>query len=205
MHRRISSQARRNIGAAARAGVRVDVRPDLAAVAEFHRLHVRLRKHKYRLLAQPLEFFERIWQEFSPGRVVTLLATVAGEVIAGALFVEWGGVLYYKFGASLPEHLHLRPNDAVYWAAIRCGVRWGLDLVDWGLSDLDQPGLVAYKRKWATTERPLLTLAAGAAEPRPGHRELGAALSGLTRLLTDDSVPDEITAQAGGLLYRYFC
>jgi hypothetical protein len=30
-------------------------------------------------------------------------------------------------------------------------------------------------------------------------------LGELTRLLTDDSVPDEVTSQAGALLYRYFC
>ena len=30
-------------------------------------------------------------------------------------------------------------------------------------------------------------------------------LGGLTRLLTDESVPDETTAPRGRLLYRYFC
>jgi hypothetical protein len=30
-------------------------------------------------------------------------------------------------------------------------------------------------------------------------------LGTLTELLTDDSVPDEVTRKAGALLYRYFC
>jgi hypothetical protein len=77
--------------------------------------------------------------------------------------------------------------------------------VDWGLSDLDQPGLVGFKRKWATDERRLLTLRAGTGEPRPGQREFGDALGGLTHLLTEDSVPDDVTERAGALLYRYFC
>jgi CelD/BcsL family acetyltransferase involved in cellulose biosynthesis len=206
LHRRISGTSRRNITAANRAGVRVDVRDDLDAVRVMHGLHVRLRKHKYGLLAQPLEFFERIWQEFAPdGRCVTLLASVGDEVAAAALFLEWNGVLYYKFGASLQEHLQVRPNDAIYWTGIRLGLERGLGLVDWGLSDLDQPGLVGFKRKWATEERRLLTLRSGVARPQPGQREFGDALGGLTKLLTDASVPDDVTARAGALLYRYFC
>jgi CelD/BcsL family acetyltransferase involved in cellulose biosynthesis len=206
LHRRISSQSRRNIKAAQRGGVRVDVRDDLAAVRVMHDLHVRLRKHKYGLLAQPLEFFERIWQEFAPdGRCVTLLASVADEVIAAALFLEWNGVLYYKFGASVQERLQVRPNDAIYWTGIQRGLERGLGLVDWGLSDLDQPGLVGFKRKWATEERRLLTLRSGVARPRPGQQEFGDVLGGLTRLLTEGAVPDDVTARAGALLYRYFC
>jgi hypothetical protein len=39
----------------------------------------------------------------------------------------------------------------------------------------------------------------------PAQEEFGRELGELTRLLTDSSVPDEITARAGALLYRYFC
>lgn len=201
---RIAPQARRNLATAARSGVKVDVRDDLDAVRAMHRLHVRLRKAKYRLLAQPVAFFEQIWSEFAPhGGCVTLLARVDSHVIAGAIFLEWAGVLYYKFGASAAEHLRLRPNDAIYWAAIRYATERRLRLVDWGLSDRDQPGLVAYKRKWASDERSLLTLRAG--EPAAEQRVLDAELGELTRLLTDETVPDEITERAGAVLYHYFC
>ncbi|GAA0906094.1 lipid II:glycine glycyltransferase FemX [Pseudonocardia zijingensis] len=206
IHRRIASASRRNIRAAERAGVRVEVRDDLDAVHAFHRLHVGLRKHKYRLLAQPREFFENIWHEFrDDGRCVTLLATLDGEVIAGAMFLEWNDVIYYKFGASVPEHLRARPNDAVYWTGIQRGVERGMRLVDWGLSDLDQPGLVGFKRKWASDERRIVTLRSGTWMQAPEQEEFGRELGELTRLLTDPSVPDEITARVGALLYRYFC
>lgn len=202
LRRRIAPQARRNLAAAERGGVIVEVRDDLDAVRAMHGLHVRLRKRKYRLLAQPIALFERLWAEFAPGGgCVTLLARAHGQVIAAALFLEWADVLYYKFGASVPEHLHLRPNDAIYWAGIRHAAERGLRLVDWGLSDRDQPGLVAYKRKWASFERSLLTLRAG--EPQKGP--LDAELGELTRLLTEESVPDEITERAGAVLYHYFC
>ena len=80
----------------------VDALTGMDAVRIYHRLHVSLRKYKYRLLAQPFALFERIWQEFSVGDgIVTLLAYVNGEPIAGAVYLVWNDVLYYKFGASL--------------------------------------------------------------------------------------------------------
>ncbi|MGH3871980.1 MAG: GNAT family N-acetyltransferase [Pseudonocardiaceae bacterium] len=205
IRQRLSQHARRNIAISERAGVRIEAHPDLDAVRRFHGLHVGLRKRKYRLLAPPGELFERIWQAFCPDdAIVTMLAHAGDELIAGAVFLSWGDVLYYKFGASRHEHLALRPNDAIFWAGIRWGVERGARLLDWGLSDLDQPGLIAYKRKWATEQRTIVTLRAGGEQARSSSAA-GPLLGELTRLLTDDAVPDEVTRQAGELLYRYFC
>jgi CelD/BcsL family acetyltransferase involved in cellulose biosynthesis len=204
LYRSISSAARRNIATADRNGVHVEAATGLDAVRIYHQLHVSLRKHKYRLLAQPFSLFERIWQEFSVHNgIVTLLARVDGEPIAGAVYLVWNDVLYYKFGASLAGTLSLRPNDALFWTALRWASERGLRVLDWGLSDLDQPGLVAYKRKWASEERRILTLSSMSQGPNT-HRDPGQLLGELTRLLTDDAVPDHITEQAGALLYRYF-
>ncbi len=204
LHRRINSQSRRNVAAAERGGVTVTASAGVEAVRAYHEMHVVLRKYKYRLLAQPLAFFERIWESFAPDdAVVTLTAEVDGRPVAAAMYLVWRDTLYYKFGASLAEYLHLRPNDALYWAAIRLGVERGLTMVDWGLSDLDQPGLVAYKRKWASTERRIVTLRGGAAPAPPTDTD--RVLGDMTRLLTEDGVPDDVTARAGASLYRYFC
>jgi hypothetical protein len=204
IYRSLRSTARRNLAKAARGGVQVDALTGLDAVLTYHRLHVSLRKYKYRMLAQPIALFERIWQEFSVNDgIVTLLARVDGEPIAGAVYLVWNDALYYKFGASLTAALSLRPNDSLAWTALRWASERGLRMLDWGLSDLDQPGLVRFKRKWASRERRIVTLCSKCQDedyrPDPGR-----LLGELTRLLTDDAVPDHITAQAGSLLYRYF-
>jgi CelD/BcsL family acetyltransferase involved in cellulose biosynthesis len=205
IRQRLSQHARRNIAISEREGVRIEAHTDRDAVHRFHGLHVLLRKRKYRLLAQPLELFDHIWDAFArDDAIVTMLARAGDELIAGAVFLTWGDTLYYKFGASRHDHLVLRPNDAIFWAGIRWGVQRGARLIDWGLSDLDQPGLIAYKRKWATEERQIVTLRAGGEHAR-SNSQAGAMLGELTRLLTDDSVPDEATKRAGALLYRYFC
>lgn len=205
MFARLSRHARRNVRIAQRAGVTVRASTGLDAVRAFHTLHRRLRRDKYGLLAQPWAFFERIWAEFTAsGGIVTALAEVDGRPVAGAVFLQWGDVLYYKFGASLREHLDVRPNDAVFWAGLTCAADRGATLLDWGLSDLDQPGLIDYKRKWASQERTLMTLRGGG-DAAPDVSEQRALLTRLTGLLTGPEVPDAVTSRGGELLYRYFC
>jgi CelD/BcsL family acetyltransferase involved in cellulose biosynthesis len=200
----LRSQTRRNIAAAQRAGVDVVLRADLEAIAQYHRLHVRLRKSKYRLLAQPLSFFERIWAAFAPDGIRTALALVDGRPVAGAVYLVWQDTVYYKFGASAAEFLTLRPNDAIHWALIRWAHARGLRALDWGLSDLDQPGLCHYKRKWASEEGRIRTLNRGG-PPLGSRSDVDATLKVVTDLLTDPSVPTAVTERGGAALYRYFC
>jgi CelD/BcsL family acetyltransferase involved in cellulose biosynthesis len=199
------SQIRRNIAKAGRSGVEVVLSSEAEAVAEYHRLHVGLRKNKYRLLAQPLDFFQRIRTAFAPDDAVrTGLALVDGRPVAGAMYLVWGDTVYYKFGASAPEHLALRPNEALHWELIQWAVARGLRALDWGLSDLDQPGLCAFKGRWASVEGRVRTLNAGG--PPLGRRsDVEETLGQVTSLLTEPGVPDDVTARGGAALYRYFC
>ena len=195
---------RRGVNSARRKGIEVRAFTDVDAVRTFHGIHVLLRKRKYRLLAQPLEFFERIWEEFSgTGGITTLLAYADGDPVAGAVLLVWGNTVYFKFAASLAEALPLRPNYALYWQIIREASERGFRQIDWGLSDLDQPGLVAYKRKWATSDSRIVSLRTPLQPERDGA-ETSLLLTGLTNMLTDEAVPDPVTARAGSLLYRYF-
>ena len=201
----LRSQTRRNIATAQRAGVEVVLSPDADAIGEYHRLHVQLRKHKYRLLAQPLEFFERVWKAFAPDDAIrTALAFVGGRPIAGAVYLVWQDTVYYKFGASLAEFLPLRPNDAIHWQLIRWAHTRDLRALDWGLSDLDQPGLVGYKRKWASREGRICTVNAGG-RPVGWHSDTEQTLRLMTELLTDPQVPNAVTERGGSALYRLFC
>jgi CelD/BcsL family acetyltransferase involved in cellulose biosynthesis len=201
----VRPQTRRNIAIAERAGVRVVLRTDRAALAEYHRLHVELRRRKYRLLAQPLQFFEHIWAQFAPADGIrTALALVDGRPVAGAVYLVWQDTVYYKFGASLAEFLPRRPNDALHWALIRWAHERGLEALDWGLSDLDQPGLVGYKANWASREGRIRTLNAGG-PPTGRSAEVEGTLRRVTELLTDPGVPHDVAAAGGAALYRYFC
>lgn len=198
---------RRNLRASERAGVGVSLGDGVEDVRAFHELHRLTRKHKYRLLAQPLAFFERLQERFAPsGGLFVALAHHEGDVIAGILCIRWNDVLYYKFAASRPERLQVRPSEALASACLRTGREWGCTTFDWGVSDLDQPGLVAYKRKYATDERRVRVLRhVPAGHDGSRAAEAGAVLGQLTALLTRDDVPDDVTQRAGELLYGHFC
>jgi CelD/BcsL family acetyltransferase involved in cellulose biosynthesis len=200
----LGSTARRNIRKARDAAVTVSFDTSTAAVDAFFAMHQRNRRAKHRLLAQPRGFFHAIHREFAADDAVAVaLAAKDGEPIAGIFLLQWMGTTYYKFNASTPEALAARPNDLLMWETMRWARDRGSQLLDLGLSDADQDGLVRYKRKYATDEGRVTTLVGGPART-PQSAELGPVLGQLTELLCDDRVPLDVAERAGDALYRYF-
>jgi CelD/BcsL family acetyltransferase involved in cellulose biosynthesis len=203
---RLAPAARRAIRKAEREGVTVERVDDERFLREFHAMHVALRKGKYRLLAQPVAFFEAICRRFSgDGQWFPLAAYHRGRCIAATMYLAWGDTLYYRFNTSLPQTLPLRPNNLLLWAGIRLAAEQGRRCLDLGRSDLDQPGLIRFKHQFGARSREIRTLRhepAGYAAAR-GDRAR-ALLHGVTQRLTDPAVPDEITAAAGAAFYRLF-
>jgi CelD/BcsL family acetyltransferase involved in cellulose biosynthesis len=201
----LPTEARSNVRRAQRGGLSVRVTQSLDDLRRYYDLHLHVRKYRFRLLAQPWELFEGLHAAFAASnRLFLLLAEHDGRCVAGNLMLVWRNTLYGKFAAAVDRTLF--PSDLMSWEAIRLAQRLGLAWLDWGASDHDQPGLVSFKRKYATEERELLRLRwepPGYTDPRA---ELGNVLLGhITRLLTDPSVPDAVTQRAGDSLYGQFC
>ena len=202
----VHSSARRAIKKAEKQGVVVHKARDVETLRIFFELHLGVRKYKYRLLAQPYRFFENIWRQFiEEQRGSLMIAAHKGEIIGGVIFLEWKDGLYYKFNASAPASLSLRPNDLLIWEGIQYGKAKGCTYLDFGLSDWDQEGLVRYKRKFASEEKTIsfLRLEHSTSASRQDEH-IRRLLPQLTALFTDETVPDSITEKAGDLLYRYF-
>lgn len=197
---------RTKINKARRAGVLVRTAAGLAELRTFFDLHLRVRKYRHRLLAQPYEFFSNVWESLVTADLgMLLVAELHGEIIGAGMFLEWGDVLYYKYSAIALDHLTVGANEAILWEAVLDAKRRGLNAVDLGLSGFDQPGLVSYKSKFASHEGEIATFT----YTPPGTdservRELGCFFDRATELFTDPSVPDAITESAGDVLYRYF-
>jgi CelD/BcsL family acetyltransferase involved in cellulose biosynthesis len=201
----LRDNARQNIRKAERSDVTIREGRTLEDVRTFYRMHSNLRKTKYRMFAQPFSFFENIHAAFSSDdRVLVLLAEQNGVAIAGILFLVHEGTLYYKFNAS--TETALRPNDLLIWTGMKIGQRFGLSRLDFGVSDTDQPGLVRFKRKFATEER---TVAYMTWIPPDHHdrraEEVGRLLGQLTNALTSSAVDSSVTRSVGDIVYRYFC
>jgi hypothetical protein len=200
----LSAQARQNIRHASQSGVIVREGTSIDDVRIFYRMHAHTRKSKYRLLAQPFGFFENLYVAFMDGnRVTVLIAELDGAPVAGIFLLQWRNVLYYKFNASIDQRC--RPNDLLVWHAMLFGHRHGLNMLDFGLSDVEQAGLVRYKRKFATEERDIYFFEW---LPHLRHDVRGEdaqkILGCVTELLTDPEVPDRITHVASEKFYRLF-
>lgn len=202
----LHSSARRAIRKAEKQGVVVQVAQDMEALRAFFELHLGVRKYKYHLLAQPYRFFENIWRHFiEEGRGALMVATFEDEIVGGVLFLEWKDGLYYKFNASSPAQLSVRPNDLLIWEGIQYAKAKDLTYLDFGLSDWDQEGLVRYKRKFATEEKTISFLRYSPnGGPTQQAQQMGNLLPQLTQLFTDETVPDQVTEKAGDVLYQFF-
>ncbi len=206
IRRGFHKSARQSISLAGRTGVEVRIADDEALLRRFYELHVGVRKRKYQMLAQPYRFFESIWRHFiEPGKGALMVAIADGEVLAGTLYLEWGGTLYYKFNASDPAHLKRAPNDLLVWEGVKYARARGCSRLDFGLSDRDQEGLIHFKRKYANQEAEIVALRHEPDGWDPsGIEQLRSMMQSVTPLLASDSVPDHVTASAGGILYRLF-
>jgi hypothetical protein len=112
--------------------------------------------------------------------------------------------MYYKFNAS--TETALRPNDLLVWTGMKIAQRAGLSRLDFGVSDTDQPGLIRFKRKFATEERAVSYTSwfPSGYQNAPGD-EAGRLLGELTRILTSPDVDSDVTRSVGDIVYRYFC
>ena len=198
--------AQRAVRRARSSGVKVRPLEGEPGIADFHRLHVALRKSKYRLLAQPHAFFTALMDRFGPHEGwLPLGAYVDDVLVAATVYLRWGDVLSYKFNASSPGDLGVRPNNLLLWEGVLLAQAIGCRTLDLGPSDDDQPGLIRFKRQHGGVESEVRSLRhdpPGWSDPR-GH-DVSAMLGRLTRALTAPAVPDDIAAAAGDAFYRYF-
>lgn len=171
----------------------------------FYALHLRVRKHRYRLLAQPYSFFANLYQDFIPGKKGLFLGAYQdGRLLAAQGLLFWKDTLIYKFGASDYAAADARANHLLHWEGVRLGISRGFKLFDLGLSDDDQEGLIRYKQHLGGREKVIRFLR----HSPPGYLAPGedfrALLTEFTRLATEPAVPDSVTEQIGNALYRYF-
>jgi hypothetical protein len=198
----LASSARKDIGRA-ETWLKVRKGRTMEDLRVFYDMHCHVRKSKYRLFAQPFRFFENLHHVFAPDNLVLLLAERDGAAVAGTLFLLHGDTLYYKFNASID--VADRPNHLLIWHGICLGRALGLTRLDFGISNIDQPGLVRFKRKFASHELPIAELR----RQPDARRDLRGAqgqdvLRRLTEILTAPTVPNEITRSVGDEVYRFF-
>lgn len=192
------SQVQRNIRRAEREGVEVRIATTEDDLVEtFYGLHLRTRRR----LGAPVQrkrYFSLLWRRvLDPGGGYVLLARHAGVPVAGAVFLTAGRTVVYKYGASDERSWKLRPNHALFNAAIAKSCTENRAMFDFGRTDLGDEGLCAFKRGWGAVERELVysSVGAGVGQRRRTVNAAAAAASSVIR------VSPAVVCRAAGLLY----
>ncbi len=169
---------------------------------DFYALHVRLRKMKYGIFAQPYSFFTTMWDEFiGRGQGFLLGAfTPDGKMAGATIFLVCGDTLYYKVNTSSRAGVELRCNNVLLWEGIRRAKERGLLFVDLGSSGLAQDGLVAFKDGTGARRMEIIHIGY---HPEGYVFSRKRLLKAYTKLFTAPWVPDVVTRWGSHLIYHF--
>jgi lipid II:glycine glycyltransferase (peptidoglycan interpeptide bridge formation enzyme) len=155
LYNNLKSTTRRNIKKARKQEVRVHISQSADCLREFCRLN-RITRKKHGVPPQPDKFFQKIHEHiFQNSQGFVALAMVNQKPIAGAVYFHFGKAAMYKYGASHPDFLSLRPNNLVMWEAIKWYTGHGFHTLNFGRNDLENHGLLRFKRGWTPKESQL--------------------------------------------------
>jgi hypothetical protein len=142
----------RNIKQAQTAGIKVFFSPSAQALDEFIRLNRTTRK-AHGLPPQPPTFFEALHDHVISRELgIVAIGDHYGKAVAAAVFLHFGGKVFYKYGASDRKFQHLRPNNLLMWEAILHFGRSGFQSLCFGRTEPEHEGLRQFKRGWGGEE-----------------------------------------------------
>jgi hypothetical protein len=163
----------------------------------FYRLMVQTRR-RHQLPPQPIEWFRNLVECMSE-RLQIRVAFRGGDPVASILTLTHGNVLVYKYGCSDADFQNLGGTPFLFWKAIVEAKAAGLTQMDFGRSDADNPGLIAFKERWGAQPSELKYL-------RWSRKRVAAIArrrsTGVVKQLFA-VMPDAILQATGRLLYRH--
>jgi Acetyltransferase (GNAT) domain len=164
---RMSSACRRAIRRGMKVGVTVEEASGAAFADEYYQQLVEVFARQSLVPTYGVERVRALISCLEPtGRLLLLRARAPdGPPIATAIFPAYNGTAYFWGGASTREHQILRPNEAIFWYAIRY---WR----DLGVTTLDLGGGGEYKLKYGPSELRLPAFRASRFRALPVLREI---------------------------------
>jgi len=153
---------------------------------------------------QPKKWFQSLMDCFGDALQIRI-ALKGTKPIAGMLTIRYKDTLVYKYGGSDVSYNRFGGMHLLYWNSIQDAKRWGLRFFDLGRTDMQQSGLVIFKKRWGAVESAIsysrYTNSAGWAHSfelaRPNWKTK-------TAQFVFSHSPDRLLAVLGNLLYRHF-
>jgi hypothetical protein len=199
---KLKDSNRRNIRKAEKLGVVVHRLQTRDSIDAYYELHCMTRQRQG-TLPQPRRFFHLIHDHIiSKGDGHVLLAEYEGQWIAGGVYLTFGEMCLYKFGASNYAFQHLRASNLVMWEAIKYFRSIGAKMFSFGRTEPENSGLLQFKRSWGANEYTLPYTRIGLAEkirPKSADSVFGATVAKAVL----QRIPVPMLRVMGKLAYRH--
>jgi CelD/BcsL family acetyltransferase involved in cellulose biosynthesis len=191
------SSTQRAIRRAEREGLSYEAGTSEPLLTQFYDL-LRQTRRRHGLPPQPTAWFHNLLAGF--GDALTMhLASKDGRPVAGILTLSFKKTMVYKYGGSDAAHHQLGGMPFLFWRAIQDAKAQGIEELDLGRSDLDQPGLLAFKDHLGATRSTLTYY--NFPERRKAKAHDGPLSRAARRVLAH--LPDAALDLTGRLLYKH--
>ena len=169
--------------------------PDI--LNQFYALLLRTRR-RHQLPPQPRSWFENLAR--SMGESIQFRIAVKDEMpVAAIVTLTHRNAMIYKYGCS-DERFHAAGSmPFLFWRMIQDAKQASIPLLDFGRSDLDNPGLIRFKDQWGTRRAEL----AYYRFPAPAQPSGAPSLGERTAKALFARLPDPLLAMAGRMIYRH--
>jgi hypothetical protein len=191
------SSTQRAIRRAEREGVSCEAGRSERLLSAFYGL-LRQTRRRHGLPPQPLAWFESLIA-CAGGALTIHVASKDGLPIASILTLSFKKTLVYKYGGTDARYHRLGGMPFLFWQAIQQANAQGLEELDLGRSDLDQPGLITFKEHLGA-RRSMLQYYSWP-EPRRSPATDGRLARGARWAFAH--LPDAALDLTGRLLYRH--
>lgn len=165
-------------------------------LTEFYRL-MTVTRRRHRLPPQPLGWFRALITAFGESLKIRV-ARKDGVAVASILTIAHRRVMTYKYGCSDAAANKYGGTPMLFWRTIQEAKANGQEELDMGRSDLEDPGLSAFKEHWGAVATPLTYWRF----PATGNHPQPAWQKKASDWLISVS-PDRALQLAGHLLYRH--
>ena len=166
-------------------------------LSAFYRLMLQTRR-RHQLPPQPIQWFRNLVSCMGD-RLQIRVAFKDGKETAGILTLQYKNVVVYKYGGSDTAFQNLGATPFLFWKTIVEAKAAGLTCMDFGRSDTDNPGLIAFKDRWGAKSSQL-TYLRWSRKPAPDVTSQGS--SRIFRQLFA-MMPDAILQATGRILYPH--
>ncbi len=162
----------------------------------YHLLLITRRRHQ--LPPQPIAWFRNLTKNMGDALHIRV-ARKNGAPIAALLTLRHRSKIIYKYGCSDGAFHQLGGMPFLFWKLIEEGKATGAESLDFGRSELENEGLVAFKDKFGTTKRKLTYYRYPQTKKQAAHSR---GDSNLARRIFS-ILPDGVLSAAGKILYRH--